>query len=384
MSASAIRICPAEFDALAGEADELFRLYIGALRPRMDYATGIVGRRIRLSYQALREWTERAARPGVKYLSHDKAKLQRMLARLQEIGLLRRMGRPGDMVFACPLAERDSVRPNQADTKSKQTRQPAKPKPRKASKHLSTAAENAEVATHPESGITNTPPNPPRGSQGVHPVPHACGAGDELDPQHHQVAEDAGSAMPQQPANGGEEAITPVPHAVGAGEKQDPQPHRATAQQPSEERHEQGGDGGEGPPAQLAERGAGALEWEEHLAWPVRVTAEQRAYLALVRREEGEALLQRVLDELRGAMAAVPGGIKDPWAYFHTLLRNAKEKGDAWETVYAEKIADARQKVAQLRAQQAAEDAAYQASLAPPGYPGEAALREITRRGRQR
>jgi len=389
--ASTIRISAAEFDALDGESDELFRLYIGALRQRMDFATGVVGRRPRLSYQALKEWTERAARPGVKYLAHDKSKLQRMLARLQAIGLLRRMGRVGDLVFACPLAERDSVGPEQADTKSIHRRRPAKPRRINGSRDLSTQGENKEAATHPESGKTNTPPNPPRdaeagGSGGsTHPAPHACGAGGEQDPQHHQPAGVIAFGSSDPDVMLGERDVDPPPHAAGVGGDQGPQHPRATAQRLSEERHENAKSGGDGPPARLADEGSGEVAWGEHQAWPVRMTDEDRAYLVRKQREVGEPMFQRVLDELRGAMAAVPGGIQDPWAYLHTLLRNAKEKGAAWETVYAEKVALARQKVARTMAQQRAEDEAFAATLsAAPGYPGSDKLRQMVCGGGRR
>ncbi|KAI3597695.1 hypothetical protein D8I24_6511 [Cupriavidus necator H850] len=390
MSAVRISINSAEFDALEGESDELFRLYVGAIRPRMNFATGVVGQRPHLSYQGLKEWTERRARPGVKYLAHDKSKLHRMLARLQTIGLLRRIGRAGDLVFACPLADRDSARPKQADTKLKQGGNARKPSRSKGSRDLSTKGKNAEVATHPESGNTYTPPSPPRdadaGGSGasVHPAPHACGAWGKQDPQHQHPADTLASGSLHD-ATASEGSANPPPHADGVGGELGPQHPRATAQQLSEECHEHENGGGEGPPAQLSERGVGALEWEDHLAWPVRVTPEQRAYLAQVKREEGETLLQRVLDELRGAVASVPGGIKDEWAYFHVLLRNAKEKGDAWQTVYAEKIALARQNVARTMAQQKAEDAAYAASIGGvPGYPGKGELRKLVRGGAQR
>ncbi|CAG2129224.1 hypothetical protein [Cupriavidus numazuensis] len=386
---STIRISAAEFEALDGESDELFRLYIGALRPRMDFATGVVGRRPRLSYQALKEWTERAARPGVKYLSHDKSKLQRMLARLQQIGLLRRMGRVGEMIFACPLADRDSTGPKQADTKSIQRPGAAKPRRGKGSRDLSTAGKNAEAATHPASGKTYTPPNPPHdadagGSGGaVHLAPHACGAGGEQDPQHQQPAEAVAFVAPLQGESVSEGSANPPPHADGAGGKSDPQQRGADTPRPSEERHEATNVGGEGPSARLAERGVGPVTWEADRAWPVRMASEDRRYLVRSQSEVGEPLFQRVLDEWRGAMAA--GVVKSPWPYFAKLLQNAQEKGEAWRTDYADKIALARQEVAQTMARQKADDEAFAAALCDaPGYPGAGKLRQLVRGAAQR
>ncbi|WP_422649059.1 hypothetical protein OJJOAM_000978 [Cupriavidus sp. H18C1] len=154
------RINDAELDALSGEGADLFQLYVGAIRPRMDYKTGVVGRRVRLSYQALKEWTERAGRSGVRFLAHDKSKIQRMLARLEHLGLLRKVGRRGDLVFACPLADTDSHDQKQADTESIQVDRPVKPKPRKASRDLSTRRKNRQADTHQVTGKTLNPSPP--------------------------------------------------------------------------------------------------------------------------------------------------------------------------------------------------------------------------------
>ncbi|AEI76537.1 hypothetical protein CNE_1c11820 [Cupriavidus necator N-1] len=334
----AFRINDAELDALMGEGADLFQLYVGALRPRMDFKTGVVGRRVRISYQALKEWTERAARSGVRFLAHDKSKLQRMLARLQHLGLLRKMGGPYDLVFACPLADTDNCAQKQADTKSIHPEKPTKPRRSKASRDLPTASENAEAATHQESGNTLKPP-PPTPS-GLRP-------------------EEDGSIDP------------PAPAAQEAGNpKIDETPINARSQQPSEERLERPTRGGGRPAAERLDEGAKpSVTWEPHLAWPTGITPHQRAYIARRLVEVPESLRQRVLDEWHGATQA--GAAKKPWPYFNGLLRNVKERGDAWTSIHAEGVAEAREqerrRLANLAAVEAAHAERLQGEAVSPG-----------------
>ncbi|WP_439685086.1 hypothetical protein MNJPNG_06295 [Cupriavidus oxalaticus] len=331
------RINDDELAALLGEGADLFHLYIGAIRPRMNFKTGVVGLRVRLSYQALKEWTERAARPGVKYTAHDKSKLQRMLTRLQQLGLLRKMGGPYDLVFVCPLADRDNCDQKQADTKSIHSAKPAKPKPSKAPRQLSTAGKNAEAATHLESGNTLNPPPPT--SSGLRP-------------------EEDGSIDPPAPA--AQEVENP---------NIDETPSATPAQQHSEERHEQEEDGGERPPAGRSEEGAKpGVSWEVHLDWPTGITDRQRCYIARKLGEIPESLRQRVLDEWHGATQT--GVAKKPWPYFNGLLRNVKKHGEAWTAVHADGVAEARElerlRLANLAANEAAQAARLQGASVSP------------------
>ena len=48
---SAYRINDLELSALAGAGAEIAHLYLVALRPRMDFRTGVVGRVVRISYR---------------------------------------------------------------------------------------------------------------------------------------------------------------------------------------------------------------------------------------------------------------------------------------------------------------------------------------------
>ncbi|KAE8755150.1 hypothetical protein FSO04_36030 [Paraburkholderia madseniana] len=53
---ASIKLCEAEMQALYGLGYEAIALYVMAIRPRMDFATGMVGVAPRISWQALREW----------------------------------------------------------------------------------------------------------------------------------------------------------------------------------------------------------------------------------------------------------------------------------------------------------------------------------------
>ena len=260
-----------------------------------------------------------------------------MLARLQQLGLLRKMGGPYDMVFICPLADRDNCEQKQADTKSIQPAKPAKPKRSKPARQLSTADKIEEAATHLESG--NTLNTPPPTSSGLRP-------------------EEDGSIDPPAPA--AQQAENP---------NIDEAPNATPAQQSSEERHEQVEGGGERPPAGRSDEGAKpGVSWEVHLDWPTSITDRQRGYIARRLGEIPEALRQRVLDEWHGATQA--GVAKKPWPYFNGLLRNVKKHGEAWAAVHADSVADARElerlRLANLAANEAAQAARLQGASVSP------------------
>ena len=308
----------------------MFHLYVGALRPRMDFKTGIVGRRVRISYQALKEWTERAGRSGVRFLAHDKSKLQRMLARLQQLGLLRKMGGPFDLVFVCPLADRDNCDQKQADTESIRISTADESKQGKGSRPIRRTAKNAEAATHQESGKTlkPTPPTP----SGVRPE-----EGGYIDP--------------------------PAPAALeAANTKIDETPIDPNGQQFSEQRHENVNVGGKRPAAGRSDEGAKpVVTWEPHLDWPTGITQQQRAYIARRMAGLSETLAQRVLDEWHGATQA--GTAKKPWPYLSGLVRNVQKQGEAWQTVYADQVAEARAVERRRMAEQQERELAHAARI---------------------
>lgn len=366
--------------ALMRKVDHLARDLYVSLRRRMDFATGIVGGAgAAVSWWALREDTELEGRPGVRGCKPSEQQLRRRIEQLEKVGLVERIGSKLRLRFRLLLARRSSLDQKKAGGGETGQRKGRKAKQDKALKGCAQGNSSAKAGTHQESGKTNTLPNPSRdfsAPAGMNPPPHACGTGGEQDPQHQQPS--------QAPEAVHERTEYPAPHASGMGGEPDPRTAPGHAQQLSEQRPDCSQTGEGRPSAELAEGGLGPLAWEEHLAWPVHLRPQDRRYMAQLAEGVGPQLFQRVLDELRGAMQAAP--IRDPWAYLHTLLRNAKEKGDAWQTIYADKVAQARQKVAQTDAATQAKDAEWAAVnvRAKPGYPGAKALRELLlRRGRR-
>lgn len=325
-----IAISDGEWAAMR-KVDHLARDLYVALRRRMDFTTGIVGGpHAAVSWWALREDTELEGRPGVKACKPTEQQLRRRVGQLEKVGLVQPIGTKLRLRFRLLLAHTGSFVQKKAGGGAVGGGDAGKAKRGKATRAYPQGSSMRKADTHQESGKTVTHPNPSHVPEGLetseYPAPHACGAGGELDPQ------------------------------------QLPDP----GQRLSEERQQGAAGGGDGPAARLAVEGAGStVVWREDLHWPVGLSVEQRAYLARTLAPVGETLAQRVLDEWRGALAA--GGIKDPWAYFHGLLRNAKEQGDAWVTVHADRIAKAREIVRQRQAQQAADDAAFQVRVEAAG-----------------
>lgn len=321
-----IAISDGEWAAMR-KVDHLARDLYVALRRRMDFTTGIVGGPQKaVSWWALREDTELEGRPGVKACKPTEQQLRRRVGQLEKVGLVEPIGTKLRLRFRLLLAHTGSLVQKKAGGGTAGARDAGKAKRSKAKPTYSQGSYTPKADTHQGSGKTDTHPNPSHVPEGMktfeYPAPHACGAGGELDPQ----------GLPDQ------------------------------GQQLSEERQQDAEGGGDGPAARLAVEGSGStVAWRDDLHWPVGLSDDQRAYLARTLAPLGKNLAQRLLDEWRGALAA--GGIKDPWAYFHGLLRKAKEQGAAWVTVYADRIAAAREVVRQRQAQQAADDAAFQVRI---------------------
>ncbi|MDR3382295.1 hypothetical protein [Cupriavidus basilensis] len=345
--------------------DHLARDLYTALRRSMDYATGVVGGPAKaISWWSLREDTELPGRPGVKAYKPSEQQLRRRMVQLEKVGLVRSIGSKLRLKFKLLLARTSSFVQKIADTGARVSGAARKPKPVKRSPGYAQGNNEPKAGTHLVSDKTKTQPEPPldsdAGGATLNPPPHACGAGGEQNPPSPPAEAQQLAAEDNPAAGAAETGLDLAPHAYGAGGEPDPQMAPTEAQRLSEERQWYIQGGGDGPPAQLA--GGQGFEWQDDRAWPVRLDVSQRRRL---RREldglASKTLGQRVLDELRGAMRATV--VKDPWAYFHRLLREAKKKGDAWVTVYAEKIAADREIVRQTMARQKAEDAAFAATL---------------------
>lgn len=120
MPAAAIRLGLREIEALAGLPFVSVTLYVLALRPRMNYSDGWVGKNPRLSWQTISEWCRQESRQGVPEIKLDRWALDRAVGHLERAGLVRRppiKSQRDPIVFFLPFAERDSlVRKNPAPT----------------------------------------------------------------------------------------------------------------------------------------------------------------------------------------------------------------------------------------------------------------------------
>jgi len=109
---TSIKLCPAELMALSGLPFAAVALYVLAMRPRMDYRTGMLGNAPRISWHALSEWCRVESRQGVAEERLSEWQLRRLADHLERAGLVDRRSatneRTGTLVFRLPLADRDS------------------------------------------------------------------------------------------------------------------------------------------------------------------------------------------------------------------------------------------------------------------------------------
>lgn len=151
-----IKINQHEQDALEGLPYFQQVLYYAGIRPYMDYATGIVGRKRRISYQSLSEKLYVEPHKGYASGSPCKAKIQRALSSLERAGLLSKIEGEDRLIFKCILAEQDFSAENKvgkhsiplADTNSI-------PKKSNFSRDFERHSEKADI---PENQKADTPP----------------------------------------------------------------------------------------------------------------------------------------------------------------------------------------------------------------------------------
>jgi len=109
---TSIKLCPAELMALSGLPFAAVALYVLAMRPRMDYRTGMLGVAPRISWQALSEWCRVESRQGMAEERLTERQLRRLADHLERAGLVDRRSttneRTATLVFRLPLADRDS------------------------------------------------------------------------------------------------------------------------------------------------------------------------------------------------------------------------------------------------------------------------------------
>ncbi len=111
------RINQRERDALKG-LPHLARLtYLEALRPYMDYATGVIGIKRGISYQSLTEELYVEPHPGYKSGSPSRQQMRRVLKSLERSGLISIQSASKKLVIKCELATWDYCEQKQVGTK---------------------------------------------------------------------------------------------------------------------------------------------------------------------------------------------------------------------------------------------------------------------------
>lgn len=279
----AIRINRSEELALR-YVDHLARCLYMALRWSMNFKTGVVGGEEKaISWQSLREDTEVPGRPGFKGIRPSEQQLRRRARQLEKYGLLRDIGTQLRLRFECLLADTDNRGSKKADTGSIGARPTREPKRDKAERRYAQGDSVRKADTHQDSGNFSTHPNPS----------HASGA----------------------------EGVNDQPPTPAAREGDlDPQRTHIDSCELSEQRHESAGSVGE--KLHPDEGREGAIPWERHLAWPVRIPPAQRAYVARMLATVPSDLRQVVLDEWQGVCETTH--VNHQWKLFSYLVREIR------------------------------------------------------------
>lgn len=156
------RINQRERDALKG-LPHLARLtYLEALRPYMDYATGVIGIKRGISYQSLTEELYVEPHPGYQGGSPSRPQMRRVLKTLERSGLVSIQSVGKKLIIKCELATWDYYEQKQVVTKpSYEAGTKATGKNGLNTENLNLQNQKAGIAkttkagTPPESGINN-------------------------------------------------------------------------------------------------------------------------------------------------------------------------------------------------------------------------------------
>ncbi len=151
-----MKIMELEQDALEGLPYFHRVLYYEGIRPYMDYATGIVGQKRRISYQSLAEELYIEPHKGYQSGSPCKSKIRRGLKGLENAGLISKVEGECGLVFKCALATWDFSAQNKVGTQSAQ--QVGKESFSKKSDFSSTFNALHEKAGTPKNSLAGTPP----------------------------------------------------------------------------------------------------------------------------------------------------------------------------------------------------------------------------------
>jgi hypothetical protein len=155
-----IKLNEDEMTALFGLPHLSIVLYMLGLRPRMDFATGTVGKKPLISWQALREAVYVEPHPGIKHEYASMQAVRRAAVWLEKSGLVKMKSVERQLIFFLPLADADySVRKKADRCPTDQAdRRPTEPQPHKqrlsgASGDVSRQAETQKADSHPVSDI---------------------------------------------------------------------------------------------------------------------------------------------------------------------------------------------------------------------------------------
>jgi hypothetical protein len=93
-----------ELEALNGLPHIQQIAYFAGIRPYIDFSTGIVGIRRRISYQSIKEAVYIAPAPGIKSPSHSREQIRRAVKALERVGLIIIQSDYTHLILKCPLA----------------------------------------------------------------------------------------------------------------------------------------------------------------------------------------------------------------------------------------------------------------------------------------
>lgn len=104
-----------ELEALNGLPHIQQIAYFAGIRPFIDFTTGIVGIRRRISYQSIKEAVYIAPAPGIKSGSHSREQIRRAVKSLERIGLIIIQSDESHLILECPLANTPKFDQNKPD-----------------------------------------------------------------------------------------------------------------------------------------------------------------------------------------------------------------------------------------------------------------------------
>jgi hypothetical protein len=159
-----------EIDALHGVPHAAQLVYLRELRPRMDYATGVVGGgRRRISWQGIAEAIEVNPHQGVRAERYNKNQCKRLIGWLSRIGLVESIGDGDHLVFRLPMAAADYSDQNKADpipTPSRPPKADPIPTPQNQASMRVSAGDGDESRPPPNSAETEkADPHPVSGKE---------------------------------------------------------------------------------------------------------------------------------------------------------------------------------------------------------------------------